>query len=200
MRANPIRIGISRCLLGEEVRYDGGHKRDRFVTDVLGRYVEWVPICPEVEAGFGVPRDPMRLVGNARSPRLVTIATQRDLTERLKGFSSRKIKDLRQLDLSGYVFKARSPSCGLDQVPLYGRDGKVRAEGVGLFAQAFQKAFPPIPIADEACLGDPAARERFLAQVSEYHRRKLSAKRSWVRRATVQPRKTARISRKRRKP
>jgi uncharacterized protein YbbK (DUF523 family) len=170
MTNRPLRLGISRCLLGDPVRYDGGHKRDGFLTDVLGRYVEWVPICPEVEAGFGTPREPMRLVGTANAPRLVTITTQRDLTKPLMGFSARKIKELHALDLSGYVFKARSPSCGIDKVPLYNRHGKAKPNGMGIFARSFQKRFPLIPITDEGRLADPASREHFLKRVFGYHR------------------------------
>ncbi|MEK7760872.1 MAG: DUF523 and DUF1722 domain-containing protein [Nitrospirota bacterium] len=181
----PIRLGISQCLLGDHVRYDGGHKRDRFLTDVLGRYVEWVPICPEVESGFGTPREPMRLVGASNVPRLVTITTQRDLTKQLKGFSTRKIGELQTLDLSGYVFKARSPSCGIESVPLYGKTGKAKPDGRGLFARAFQKQFPLIPITDEGRLADPASREHFLKRVFGYHRWSQFTKGPVTRRAIV---------------
>lgn len=186
MNNNRIRLGISRCLLGEEVRYDGGHKRDRFLTDVLGRYVEWVPICPEVEAGLGTPREAMRLVGRAHAARLVTITTQRDLTRPLKSFSARKTKELEALGLSGYVFKARSPSCGVDKVLLYDRYAKARPKGMGLFARCFQKQFPLIPMTDEGHLADPASREHFLGQVFGYHRWSMLAKRAATRHAVVE--------------
>ncbi len=158
------------------MRYDGGHKRDDYLTDVLGRQVEWVPFCPEVEAGFGVPREPMRLVGSAKTSRLVTIETQRDLTKTMKSFSARRIKKLQTLNLSGYVFKARSPSCGIEKVPLYNRRGEAQPTGTGLFAKAFRKAFPKIPVTDEGRLADPAAREQFLSQAYDYQHRKRSVK------------------------
>lgn len=185
MITTPLRLGISRCLLGEEVRYDGGHEHDRFLTDVLGRYVEWVPICPEVEAGLGTPREPMRLVGTANAPRLVTIITQRDLTRQLQRFSARELQDLTTLDLSGYVFKARSPSCGIESVPLYGKTGKAKPDGMGLFARSFQKHFPLIPITDEERLADLASRQHFLKQVFGYHRWSRFTKGPVTRRAIV---------------
>jgi uncharacterized protein YbbK (DUF523 family) len=194
-----IRLGISRCLLGDHVRYDGGHKRDRYLTDVLSRSVEWVPVCPEMEAGLGVPREPMRLVGKVSASRLVTISTRHDRTELLKYFSSRKIRELRALDLSGFVFKARSPSCGLEGVPLYDRRGGARPAGIGLFAKAFQKAFPQVPVADEGRLTDPAFREQFLNRVYQYHDRKKRVKKP-LPHASVQQRKTAGTRRRKGKP
>ena len=107
--ALPIRVGVSRCLLGEEVRFDGGHKRDRFLTDVLGRHVEWVPVCPEVEAGFGTPREAMRLLGDAEHPKLITMTSKRDMTTPLAVYSKRKLEMLEQTELSGYIFKKDSP-------------------------------------------------------------------------------------------
>src|SRR5262245_53878544 len=117
--ALPIRVGVSRCLLGEEVRFDGGHKRDRFLTEVLGRYMEWVPVCPEVEAGLGTPREAMRLVGDAEHPQLMTSTSGRNLTKPLAEFSIRKLEALEQLKLTGYVFKKDSPSCGIERVKLF---------------------------------------------------------------------------------
>ena len=111
-----LRLGISRCLLGEKVRFDGGHKHDSFLTDVLGRYVEWVPVCPEVEAGLGTPREAMRLAGTPESPRLITIKSGRDCTEALEKLSVGRIAMLKELDLCGFVFKKDSPSCGVHRV------------------------------------------------------------------------------------
>ena len=105
MTTAPLRLGISRCLLGDEVRFDGGHKRDSFLTDVLGPYVEWVPVCPEVEAGLGTPREAMRLVGDSQEPRLVTIKSGTDHTRAVERMSETRIKELEELNLSGYVFK-----------------------------------------------------------------------------------------------
>lgn len=151
----PIRIGISRCLLGEAVRYDGGHKRDRFVTEVLSRHVEWVPICPEVEAGFGTPREAMRLVGDAKKPQLITVTTERNLTKPLTLYTGQKLETLAQEHLSCYIFKKDSPSCGIERVKLFNPQGMPSRAGVGLFARAFGERFPLVPIEDEGRLCDP---------------------------------------------
>ena len=123
-RDNKPRLGISRCLLGEEVRYDGGHKRDVFLTDVLAPFVEWVSVCPEVEAGLGTPREAMHLAGTPDAPRLLTIYTHVDHTSRLKAFSQRRIQELLTCDLDGYIFKKNSPSCGVHRVKLYTNNGQ----------------------------------------------------------------------------
>jgi len=166
----PTRIGVSRCLLGEEVRYDGGHKRDQFLTDVLGRYVEWVPICPEVEAGLGAPREAMRLVGNPQHPRLVTIKSGTDHTRALETMATNRIEELKALDLSGYVFKKGSPSCGIERVRIYNEQGVPSRNGVGLFARAFIEQFPLIPVEEEGRLCDSTLRENFIERVFCYHR------------------------------
>ena len=114
MTTASLRLGISRCLLGDEVRFDGGHKRDSFLTDVFGRYVEWVSVCPEVEAGLGTPREAMRLVGDPQNPRLLTIKSGTDHTRALETLTTNRIAQLMELDLSGYVFKKGSPSCGIE--------------------------------------------------------------------------------------
>ena len=168
--ALPIRIGISRCLLGEAVRYDGGHKRDRFVTEVLSRHVEWVPICPEVEAGFGTPREAMRLVGDALKPQLITISTNRNMTRRLSSYTGRKLETLKQVNLSGYIFKKDSPSCGIERVNLFNDHGRPSRAAVGLFARAFKERYPLVPIEDEGRLSDPTQRDNFIERVFCYHR------------------------------
>lgn len=165
-----LRLGISRCLLGEEVRFDGGHKRDNFLTEVLGRYVEWVPVCPEVEAGLGTPREAMRLVGDPQDPRLVTIKSGMDHTRALETMTTNRIEELKNLDLSGYVFKKGSPSCGIKRVRIYNEHGKASRNGVGLFARAFIEQFPLIPVEDEKRLGDPMLRENFIERVFCYRR------------------------------
>ncbi len=166
----PIRLGISRCLLGEEVRYDGGHKRDSFLVEVFGRFVEWVPVCPEVEAGFGVPREAMRLVGDPRRPRLVTVHSARDRTAELARFSEERVRQLEALDLSGFVFKQDSPSCGIERVPIVDRAGRSSRSSVGLFARAFMAHFPLIPVEEEGRLCDPVLREHFIERVFCYRR------------------------------
>lgn len=168
MTASPIRLGISRCLLGDEVRFDGGHKQDKFLTDVLGRYVEWVPVCPEVEAGLGTPREPIRLVGNPWRPRLMTITSNRDHTEAMETMIEGRLGSLH--DLSGFVFKKGSPSCGLERVPVYTEQGTPSHSGSGIFARAFRNRFPLIPVEDEGRLYDPALRENFIERVFCYRR------------------------------
>ncbi|HSL02152.1 MAG TPA: DUF523 and DUF1722 domain-containing protein [Nitrospiraceae bacterium] len=166
----PTRIGVSRCLLGEEVRYDGGHKRDRFLTDGLGSYVEWVPICPEVEAGLGAPREAMRLVGDPQNPRLVTIKSGIDHTRALETMTTNRIEELKNLDLSGYVFKKGSPSCGIERVRIYNEQGVPSRNGVGLFARVFIEQFPLIPVEEEGRLCEPTIRENFIERVFCYRR------------------------------
>ena len=165
-----IRIGISSCLLGHEVRYDGGHKRDRFLTDTFGRFVEWVPVCPEVEAGFGTPREPMQLVDGHGGLRLVTVRTRRDVTDQLARYASRRVEELSRQDLSGYVLKKDSPSCGADRVKVYGRSAPPARRGTGLFAAALRQRYPFLPIEDEGRLSDPRLRENFVERVFAYRR------------------------------
>ena len=170
MTTAPLRLGISRCLLGDEVRFDGGHKRDEFLTDIFGRYVEWVPVCPEVEAGLGTPREAMRLVGDPKHPRLITIKSGRDRTEALEHMTADRLSSLKDLDLSGYVFKKDSPSCGVERVRLYNEHGMPSRNGVGIFARAFIERFPLIPVEEEGRLCDPLLRENFIERVFCYRR------------------------------
>jgi uncharacterized protein YbbK (DUF523 family) len=170
MTTAPLRLGISRCLLGDEVRFDGGHRRDTFLTEVLGRYVEWVPVCPEVEAGLGTPREAMQLVGDPQGPRLVTIKSRTDHTGALETMTTNRIVELKELDLSGYVFKKGSPSCGIERVRIYNENGQASRNGVGLFARAFTEQFPLIPVEEEGRLCDPTVRENFIERVFCYRR------------------------------
>jgi uncharacterized protein YbgA (DUF1722 family)/uncharacterized protein YbbK (DUF523 family) len=170
MTATPLRLGISRCLLGDEVRFDGGHKRDNFLTDIFGCYVEWVPVCPEVEAGLGTPREAMRLVGDPAQPRLVTIKSGRDHTQALEMMSATRIEELKGLDLSGYVFKKDSPSCGVERVRIYNDHGMPSRNGVGIFARVFIEQFPLIPVEEEGRLCDPSLRENFIERVFCFRR------------------------------
>jgi uncharacterized protein YbgA (DUF1722 family)/uncharacterized protein YbbK (DUF523 family) len=170
MTTVPLRLGISRCLLGDEVRFDGGHKRDNFLTDVFGRYVEWVSVCPEVEAGLGTPREAMRLVGNPQHPRLVTIKSGIDHTSALETITKKRIEELSELDLSGYVFKKDSPSCGVERVRIYNEHGMPSRSGIGLFARGFLEQFPLIPVEEEGRLCDAPLRENFIERVFCYRR------------------------------
>ena len=158
-----IRLGISSCLLGDRVRYDGGHKRDPFLADLLGAYVEWVPVCPEVEIGLGVPRPPIRLVGRPGAPRLVVERTGEDLTARMSRFAEARAAELDALD--GYVFKRASPTCGLFRVRVYGDAGELRGAGRGLYAAAITRRSPLLPVEEEGRLADAAIRENFIERV-----------------------------------
>ena len=172
------RVGISRCLLGDEVRYDGTHKRDAALIDALSRHVEWVPICPEVEIGMGTPREPIELVARAdgvpsagERVRLVGVSSGRDWTDRMQAWARDRVRALMPLDLSGYVFKARSPSCGIHGVPVHARDRD--RVGRGLFAQALMAALPDLPVADEEGLAHAAGRDDFLKRIRAYHARAM---------------------------
>ncbi len=164
----PLRIGISRCLLGENVRHDGGHKLDSVLIETLGRYVEWVPVCPEVEVGLGTPREPMQLVGDLRAPRLITINTGADHTEVMSRFAQQRVRELEALSLSGFVFKSASPSCGIMGVALFNAQGRETHDGVGLFARAFMERFPLMPVEQEDRLHDPQTLKIFLERASDF--------------------------------
>ncbi len=158
-------MGVSACLLGQEVRYDGGHKRDDFLTTVLGPFVRWVPVCPEVEIGLGVPRDTLRLVGDERAPRLVVQRTGEDITERMRRFAVRKVAELEALGLDGYVLKRASPSCGLLRVRVHPVAGPPRAAGRGIFADELARRLPMLPVEEEGRLHDAGIRENFIERL-----------------------------------
>lgn len=166
----PVRIGISSCLLGENVRFDGGHKRDALLIDAFGPHVEWVPVCPEIELGLGAPRDVMRLEAGDDELRLMVPRTGADLTTSMRAFSRRRADELAAQDLSGYILKARSPSCGISGVPVHDGGGSARPEGRGLFADALIERFPDLPVEDEGRLRDAGVRADFMARVLAYHR------------------------------
>jgi uncharacterized protein YbgA (DUF1722 family)/uncharacterized protein YbbK (DUF523 family) len=164
-----IRLGISACLLGEPVRFDGGHKRDRFLVEALGPFVEWVPVCPELEAGLGAPRESMRLVRSGREIRLVGTKTDTDQTERLRSAAAERLEQLEALGLCGFVLKKDSPTCGLERVKVY--DGGVPSRsGRGIFAAALAARFPLLPIEEEGRLSDPRLRENFVERIFAYRR------------------------------
>jgi uncharacterized protein YbgA (DUF1722 family)/uncharacterized protein YbbK (DUF523 family) len=165
-----VRLGVSACLLGQEVRYDGGHKRDSFLTDVLARFVRFVPVCPEEEAGFGTPREAMRLERGAGEIRLVTVRTRRDVTAQLRAATSRRINQLAGLGLDGYILKKDSPSCGLVRVKIYTPGGAAERTGRGLFASALTQALPNLPVEDEGRLHDARLRENFIVRVFAHQR------------------------------
>ncbi len=179
--ADKIKIGISSCLLGNDVRWNGGHKRDRYLTDTLGKFVEWVPVCPEVEIGLGIPRETLRLVGDPEDPQLVTTKTKIDHTDSMKKWARGRLKELAQEDLCGFVFKSDSPSSGMVRVKVYGKKGMPQKKGVGIFARAFMNHFPLIPVEDDGRLRNPQIRENFIEQVFTLKRwRDTRARRSCV--------------------
>jgi uncharacterized protein YbbK (DUF523 family) len=165
-----IRLGISACLLGDQVRYDGGHKRDTFLTAVLGPFVKWVKVCPEVEVGMGTPREPIRLVDENGKLQLLTVTTGVDHTAAMIAYTATKVEALAAENLSGFVLKSDSPSCGMSGVKVYDAGGQVTRAGVGLFARALLARFPNLPIEEEGHLADPRVREQFLERVFAYHR------------------------------
>jgi uncharacterized protein YbgA (DUF1722 family)/uncharacterized protein YbbK (DUF523 family) len=160
-----IKLGISSCLLGEKVRYDGGHKLDHFIIGTLGKFVEFVPVCPEVECGLGVPREAMHLVSSPEGPRLVTIRTQVDYTERMLAWAQKRVVELEQEDLCGFIFKSGSPSSGMERVKIYYGKGEPARTGVGMFAREFMQHVPLLPVEDEGRLHDPDLRENFLERL-----------------------------------
>lgn len=165
-----IKIGLSRCLLGDNVRYDGGHRQDRYVTDTLGKYFDWVPVCPEVEYGLPVPREAMRLVGDPESPRLVTVHSGVDHTEGMRRWAGRKLDELAGEGLLGFIFKSKSPSCGMAAVKVHSPAGTARKAGVGILAAAFMERFPLIPCEEDERLYDPVLRENFIERVFVFKR------------------------------
>ena len=174
---SPIKIGVSSCLLGNNVRYNGGHAHDRFITGTLGEYVEFVPVCPEVECGLGIPRLTMHLKGNVENPRLVTTKTGEDHTERMVSWAKKKLEELANEDLCGFIFKKNSPSSGMARVKVFNDKGQPVNQGSGIFAGMFMRRFPLIPVEEDGRLNDPILRENFIEQMFTLKRwRDLTAK------------------------
>lgn len=169
MVADPIRVGVSSCLLGNRVRYDGGDRRDDELVEALGGYFKLVPVCPEVESGLPTPREPMRLEGEAEHPRLVTRHTRIDLTDKVLAFSRKRVEALAGEELSGFVFKRNSPNSGLHRVKVY-RDGRATKNGRGLFAAEVVRRFPLLPVEEAETLADPLLRDHFIERVNAYAR------------------------------
>jgi uncharacterized protein YbgA (DUF1722 family)/uncharacterized protein YbbK (DUF523 family) len=168
--ASRIRIGISSCLLGEKVRYDGGHKKDEFLTSHFGRYVEWVPMCPEFEIGLGVPRESLRLVSTGNDTRLIAPRSGLDHTDQMNLWTKQKAGVLVDQGLCGFVLKRSSPSCGLERVKVYSDSGMPQRDGRGLFATGIAERFPDLPMEEEGRLNDPRLRENFVSRVFSYKR------------------------------
>jgi uncharacterized protein YbbK (DUF523 family) len=165
------RLGISACLLGQAVRYDGCHKRERFIIKALGKFVEYAPVCPEVECGMPVPREAMHLTGNPASPRLVTIQTGVDKTDSMILWAEKRAAELEKDGLMGFIFKCDSPSCGMERVKVFDEKNRAVRKGIGLFARAFMERFPRLPVEDESRLRDPSIRKHFIERVSAVVRR-----------------------------
>jgi uncharacterized protein YbgA (DUF1722 family)/uncharacterized protein YbbK (DUF523 family) len=175
-----FRIGISSCLLGNEVRWNAGHKLDKYLTRTLGQFVEYVPVCPEVEVGLGTPRESMRLVGDPENPRLITFKSKTDHTDRMLIWAKKRVRDLEKEDLCGFIFKSDSPSSGMIRVKVYNDKGMPHKVGIGIFARAFMEHFPLIPVEDDGRLNDPLIRENFMLQIftMKRWRDKLAVRRS----------------------
>ncbi|MXX02734.1 MAG: DUF523 and DUF1722 domain-containing protein [Gemmatimonadetes bacterium] len=165
----PVRIGISSCLLGERVRYDGGHKRDDYLVDVVGRYVEWIPVCPEVEAGMGTPRETVQLTRVDGDVRMLT-KNGVDHTDMVDWFARQRVQTLEQARLSGYILKSRSPSCGMGRVPVVQPEGAALRNGRGIFARRLMDALPHLPVEEERRLHNPRVRENFISRVFACYR------------------------------
>lgn len=166
----PIRVGTSACLLGSQVRFDGGHKRERFLTETLASYFEFVPVCPEVESGLPVPRPTLRLAGEESAPRLVFGESGEDYTPQLEAWARIKLAALERLDLCGFVLKSDSPSCGMERVKVYSDKGTPSKKGRGIFAAALMARFPLLPVEEEGRLNDAKLRETFIESVFAYWR------------------------------
>lgn len=167
----PIKVGVSACLLGGYVRYDGGHKYDSNITDNLGEYFTFVPVCPEVGCGMSVPREVMRLEGDPAAPRLMTCHTRKDKSEQMRLYCSAKIKELENMNLGGFVFKERSPSCGLTSVPIHGSSSS-ELYTVGLFANMVASCFQLMPMEEAERLKNPLVLENFVERIFQYRRDK----------------------------
>jgi uncharacterized protein YbgA (DUF1722 family)/uncharacterized protein YbbK (DUF523 family) len=176
----PLRIGISACLLGQEVRFDGGHKRSDFLVDVFGPFVEFVPVCPEVEIGLGVPRETLRLGRVGDETRLVGNKSGADQTATMERYAKGRTSALANDDLSGYVLKKDSPSCGMERVRIYGGNGIPSRDGHGLYADALMRRYPNLPVEEEGRLNDARLRENFIERVFAYRRLKTFFAGRWT--------------------
>lgn len=170
MTSQPIRIGVSACLLGQKVRFDGGHKHNRYLTDTLAEFFELVSVCPEAEVGMGTPRETVRLEGDLEGPHMIAPRSGTDWTARMNQWSRRRARQMAEDNLSGFVFKKSSPSCGVFRVSVMQANGQPLAKGRGLFAAEFTRRYPLIPVEEEGRLYDPRLRENFLERVFAYHR------------------------------
>ncbi|VEN74337.1 conserved hypothetical protein [Candidatus Desulfarcum epimagneticum] len=165
-----IKIGVSACLMGQNVRYNGGHTRDPYLIQTLGRFMDYVPVCPETECGMPVPREAMRLTGDPENPSLTTIKTKKDMTAQMKAWAEKRLDGLEKEDLCGFIFKSKSPSSGLFRVRVYNDKGMPSMNGTGIWAGMFVKRFPLLPAEEEGRLHDPVLRENFIERVFVFKR------------------------------
>ncbi|OOZ42278.1 hypothetical protein BOW53_00075 [Solemya pervernicosa gill symbiont] len=164
-----ITLGISACLLGEKVRYDGHHKYNGYIVETLGAHFDLSPFCPEVAAGLGVPRPTIRLVGKPATPQAVgTLDPNLNVTNKLERLGRRTAREMKSI--SGYILKARSPSCGMERVSVYPPKGPVVKKGVGRFAAKLMESNALLPIEEEGRLNDPELRDNFIERVFAYQR------------------------------
>ncbi len=181
-----IRLGVSACLLGREVRYDGNHARDDFVVETLAKHVTLIGVCPEDDLGMGTPRETVRLVGDPAAPKMLATHSVKDWTTPMNRWSARRARELGAEDLCGYIFKKNSPSCGVFRVKVYtGEGNRFVRRGRGLFAAEFSRRFPLVPIEDEERLHDAELRENFLERVFAYRRLKDLFQGRWKRGAVI---------------
>ena len=165
-----IEIGVSSCLLGAKVRFDSGHKKDNFVTDLLGSFVRYVSVCPELEVGMGVPREAVRLVGDDKAPRMVGNKSGIDWTDKMNAYSSKRIQKNDLKKISGFILKRKSPTCGMERIKVYADKGMPAYTGVGLFARQLMESYPYLPIEEEGRLQDAKIRENFIIRIFAYKR------------------------------
>jgi uncharacterized protein YbgA (DUF1722 family)/uncharacterized protein YbbK (DUF523 family) len=181
-----IRLGVSSCLLGQEVRFDGGHKHDRYLTGILGHWVRWVPVCPELEIGLGVPRPTIRLETSDDGVRLVEPTSGKDLTRPMVEYSQRRIGELQDEDLDGYVLKKGSPTCGMERVRVYGKGGVPSRDGIGEYARILMERWPDLPVEEEGRLNDPRLRENFIERIFCRNRWRTAVRRGLTRRRLIE--------------
>lgn len=154
--------------MGNKTRYDGDHSHDPLISQVLGLFFDFVPVCPEVECGMPVPREPIQLVGDPDNPKLLTREAGVDKTQMMDDWLPGKLDFLEKENLSGFIFKSKSPSSGLFQVKVFKNDGSFKRIGTGLFARAFTRRFPLIPVEEAERLHDPKIREKFIQDIFSY--------------------------------
>jgi len=180
-----LRLGVSSCLLGHEVRYNGGHARNRFVVEVLERWFDWVPVCPEVEIGMGTPRPTVRLEADKDKVRMLCPSTGEDFSSRMRDYSRKRVRELMGVDLDGYILKRGSPSCGMERIKVYGDANVNRRDGVGLFAEILMNRWPTLPVEEEGRLNDADIRENFIERVFCRNRWRNLVERGLTRRRIV---------------